>query len=216
MLNRDLVEGMKVDHSKPEARPGQIRKQDSQQASRDVPLRRQFAPRKQLPRVRERVNIYDAEPLNIFDENMTTAEDVPQLDIWNDLLRIELDKKINFAPNNPYEEMIKWTEDGKLWNFPIDNEQGTYSIINSQVVLSCVSLGLDEEAKVPFYKHVLLDQHLEGLPESGPVRQFMELVLIGLSQNPYLTIERKKASIEWYKNFFYEREEVLRTAEAWH
>ncbi len=44
--------------------------------------------------------------------------------------------------------------------------------------------GLEEEQNVPFYDHVLLDHLLEGFPDKGPVRQFMELVLIGLSNNP--------------------------------
>ncbi len=27
------------------------------------------------------------------------------------------------APRNALEEMILWTEQGKLWHFPVDNEQ---------------------------------------------------------------------------------------------
>ena len=27
-------------------------------------------------------------------------------------------------PSNAFEEQIRWTEEGKLWKFPIDNEQG--------------------------------------------------------------------------------------------
>lgn len=38
----------------------------------------------------------------------------------------------------------------------------------------------------------------------------MELVCTGLSKNPHLTVERKKAHIEWYKNYFAEKEELLK------
>lgn len=33
----------------------------------------------------------------------------------------------------------------------------------------------------------------------------MELVLLGLSQNPYITVQRKRETIEFYKNFFEEK-----------
>lgn len=31
----------------------------------------------------------------------------------------------NRIPYNGYEEMIKLTNEGKMWHYPIDNEQGT-------------------------------------------------------------------------------------------
>lgn len=31
-------------------------------------------------------------------------------------------------PRNGFEEMIQWTKEGIMWEFPIDNEAGTYSI----------------------------------------------------------------------------------------
>lgn len=64
---------------------------------------------------------------------------------------------------------------------------------------------MDHEESIPFYDHVLLDNLLNGFPQHGPVRQFMELVLLGLSQNPYITVQRKRETIEFYKNFFEEK-----------
>jgi len=75
-------------------------------------------------------------------------------------------------------------------------------------------LGLEEEEKVPFYEHVLLDHLLEGFPQKGPVRQFMELVLIGLSNNPYITVDRKHATVEYYREYFNEKEDILRASGA--
>ena len=31
---------------------------------------------------------------------------------------------MSLPPSNAFEEMIRWTEEGKLWTFPIDNELG--------------------------------------------------------------------------------------------
>ncbi len=74
-----------------------------------------------------------------------------------------------------------------------------------------------EEAGVGFEDHVLLDHLLTELPKkgggtierltlamysAGPVRHFMELVVTGLSKNPYYTAEEKKEVVAWYKNYF--------------
>lgn len=42
-----------------------------------------------------------------------------------DILEAEESKRLmSLPPNNAFDEMIRWTEEGKLWTFPIDNEQG--------------------------------------------------------------------------------------------
>lgn len=70
--------------------------------------------------------------------------------------------------------------------------------------------GLDEEARVPFTDHIFVEEHLEAwCPKAGPVRVFMELVCVGLSKNPWLTVEQKKEHIEWYRNYFDEKQDVL-------
>lgn len=63
---------------------------------------------------------------------------------------------------------------------------------------------------MPFYEHVFLEHWLKGFPGRGPVRQFMEIMLLGLSKNPYLTVERKKAYIDWFRTYFGEKEDILR------
>ena len=63
-----------------------------------------------------------------------------------------------------------------------------------------------DDDDTPFYEHVLLDNLLEGFPDKGPIRQFMELVIMGLSHNPYITVERKHETVEFYRNFFEEKD----------
>ena len=44
--------------------------------------------------------------------------------------------------------------------------------------------------------------YLYLLPRAGPVRHFMELVVTGLSKNPYYTAKEKQDCVEWYRNYF--------------
>jgi hypothetical protein len=65
------------------------------------------------------------------------------------------------------------------------------------------------EADVPFYEHVLLERHLHDFPNSPLIRQFMELVCVGLGRNPYWTVEQKVEHINWFRNFFNEKMNVF-------
>lgn len=77
-------------------------------------------------------------------------------------------------------------------------------------------IGLEEEASVSFHEHVFLERHLEeGFPRQGPVRHFMELVVVGLSRNPYLTVQQKMENISWFRDYFQQKEDVLKEAEAY-
>jgi small subunit ribosomal protein S31 len=91
------------------------------------------------------------------------------------------------------EKMILWTEEGKVWKFPIDNEQG-----------------MEVEKNTDFTEHVLLEMHLDGwCPTRGPIRHFMELVCVGLSKNCFLSAQEKRDHIMWYKEYFESKSEVL-------
>jgi hypothetical protein len=37
----------------------------------------------------------------------------------------------------------------------------------------------------------------------------MELVVLGLSQNPYMTVDYKKRTINWYKDYFESKKPLL-------
>ncbi|KFQ35650.1 hypothetical protein N332_10755, partial [Mesitornis unicolor] len=93
-------------------------------------------------------------------------------------------------PRNGFEEMIQWTKEGILWEFPIDNEAG-----------------MEDDAE--FHEHIFLEKHLEVFPKQGPIRHFMELVICGLSKNPYLSVKQKIEHIEWFHRYFEEKKELL-------
>ena len=84
------------------------------------------------------------------------------------------------------------------------------SNFNIFYIISYFILGLEEEAQIGFHEHVFLDRHLEPwCPKRGPVRHFMELVTVGLSKNPYLTVAKKKEHIFWFRDFFNAQRSVL-------
>ena len=93
--------------------------------------------------------------------------------------------------------MIKLTDEGKLWKFPIDNQQG---------------MDEHEDAQTPFYEHIFLDHHLERFPSIEPIQQFMTLAINGLSHNGFITLKEKLEIIDWYLNFFTEKLDLIKEA----
>lgn len=141
----------------------------------------------------KKIDLFGAEPLGIFqpDDCPKPVENVNR--IWQGLFERDLRLAVTHPPANYFQEMILWTEQGKLWKFPIDNEQD-----------------MKEEKEIYFAEHVFLDKHLEPwCPPKGPIRHFMELVCVGLSKNHYLTIKEKKEHIEWYRDYFNEKSKLL-------
>jgi len=149
---------------------------------------------KEKPHVRlQNINLWNAEPSHIFENMGATSPNIPELKIWVVLEQKELKALTTYPPANIFQELIFWTEQGKLWKFPVDNEQG-----------------MEEEQSVHFSEHVFLEHHLkEWCPKSGPIRHFMELVCIGLSKNPYLTVQEKIRHIMWYKEYFESKQDLL-------
>ncbi|XP_075976390.1 mitochondrial ribosomal protein S31 [Anticarsia gemmatalis] len=143
------------------------------------------------------VNIFSGEPLGIFksqEPNYGT-----KLDVWENLKQRELTLATSQPPANYFQKMILWTEQGKVWKFPIDNEQG-----------------LEAEKDVHFSEHIFLDAHLEGwCPKKGPIRHFMELVCVGLSKNAFYTVQEKRDHIMWYKEYFESKKDLLTEIGAW-
>ncbi|XP_018105694.1 28S ribosomal protein S31, mitochondrial isoform X2 [Xenopus laevis] len=154
----------------------------------------------ELAGVRRR-GLYSGRRLNIFPvfadpEQPTGTEQYPSL--WDVELANTIASTSEQPPKNGFEEMIQWTKQGKLWTFPIDNEAG-----------------LDEEQKVEFHEHIFLDKYLEDFPKQGPIRHFMELVVCGLSKNPYLSVKQKREHIEWYQDYFQQKEDILKECEVY-
>jgi small subunit ribosomal protein S31 len=164
----------------------------SQQFSKR-PKREPLTPAKRKERISDQVvsvNLFGSQPLNIFAK----ANDKPDIcATWANLQARELKLAITHPPRNYFEKMALWTEQGKVWKFPIDNEQGW-----------------EEEHQTDFTEHVMLEMHLEDwCPSKGPVRHFMELVCVGLSKNNFLSAREKYDHIMWYKGYFEEKRETL-------
>ncbi|CAO1434196.1 unnamed protein product, partial [Diamesa serratosioi] len=136
------------------------------------------------------VNLFASQPLSIFKVDQLIESNDP-LSTWSHLEKNELN--ISNPPSNYFEKMILWSEQNKVWKFPINNEQG-----------------LDTEAHVDFSEHIFLEEHLEGwCPTKGPIKHFMELVCVGLSKNPYISAKEKKDHIMWFRDYFEEKKDLL-------
>ncbi|XP_074838684.1 small ribosomal subunit protein mS31 isoform X2 [Carettochelys insculpta] len=148
-----------------------------------------------LARSQTRRGIHLKSRLNIFPDAPTATQRTPESESSPSLWDLELANEIaavnHKPPRNGFEEMIQWTKEGKLWEFPINNEAGI-------------------EDDVEFHEHIFLDKYLEDFPKQGHIRHFMELVTCGLSKNPYLSVKEKAEYIEWFRNYFQEKEELLR------
>ncbi|KAI1729496.1 mitochondrial 28S ribosomal protein s31 domain-containing protein [Ditylenchus destructor] len=111
------------------------------------------------------------------------------LPIWRELDgEVHEQAKLGLGPRNGFEEQIRWTKEGKTWQYPITNE----------------GVHMPSEERVGFVDHVLLDRYWaeHRVPKNTAVEQFMELVLVGLSKNPHMTIQKKQRHINWFANFF--------------
>ncbi len=77
-------------------------------------------------------------PLGIFSQD-TKAESGSSLKFWEKFRQAELRRSTRFEPLNWFDQCIVWTEEGKLWKFPIDNEQGKALKLFSALSLFCIS-----------------------------------------------------------------------------
>ncbi|CAG7816315.1 unnamed protein product, partial [Allacma fusca] len=188
-----LMEDKPIERSTEFREPGEGRR--SRQNTRG-----QFQGRSDQPEY-FKVDLFGARPLGIFERVHKPKQPVEQessLKTWDYLYQKQLKMLVTHPPANGFEEMILWTEQKKLWHFPIDNEQG-----------------LTEEAKYTFEDHVFLDNQIESwCPPKGPIRNFMELVCTGLAKNSYLTVPEKREYLTWYHEYFKSKSAVLKQTGA--
>jgi small subunit ribosomal protein S31 len=139
--------------------------------------------------------LFEGPALGIFSTKSDAKAD-GEVELWSLFDKLEHEESVklmSMPPNNAFEEMIRWTKEGKLWKFPIDNEQD-----------------LDEEVKVGFHEHVFVEQYIDDrFPARGPIRHFMELVAVGLSKNPYFTATEKREHISWYAEYFKDKYHLI-------
>jgi len=179
---RDAVHGSMVSPRFSDDREHKRDSSESRKPMRDTKRRQEFMRPHRL---------WSGESLGIF-----TTKDIDFSSkispIWEKSEQDELTRISSIPPRSAFEEMIQWTKDGILWKFPIDNEQD-----------------LGPKGDVPFYEHVLLERHLHDFPNSPLIRQFMELVCVGLGRNSYWTVEQKLEHINWFRNFFNEKMNIF-------
>jgi len=150
---------------------------------------------------RERLNIFDPSFMQKQSERdslelETSAQTSDNLQsAWNVLMHKDITTLFETPTRNGFEEMIKLTNQGKLWKFPIENEQG-----------------LAEEDNVPFHDHVFLEKFTKDFPKHPRIQTFMEVVCIGLSKNHKLTFTKKLAHLQMLKQYFEERFDLLKTS----
>ncbi|XP_032171051.1 28S ribosomal protein S31, mitochondrial-like isoform X7 [Mustela erminea] len=77
-----------------------------------------------------RKNMLKRKRLNIFDLKAVT-EEAPETETAPSPWDVEFAKQLAMVNEQPlqngFAEMIQWTKEGKLWEFPIDNEAGDSS-----------------------------------------------------------------------------------------
>ncbi|SPP76799.1 28S ribosomal protein S31, mitochondrial [Drosophila guanche] len=195
----ELIVGMKIDRRQ---QPQQVEQTRGEYVRRTMASRSKHSdryqqrPQRHTKREAESftgsVNLFGGEPLGIFKEPLPISGDI--LSTWSQLSERELSLHAAHPPANYFEQMVLWTEQGKVWRFPIDNEQDWV-----------------DEVNVDFSEHIFLDQHLEDwCPSRGPIRHFMELVCVGLSKNPYVTAQEKKDHIMWFRDYFETKKDILK------
>ncbi|KYM77264.1 Eukaryotic translation initiation factor 1A, X-chromosomal, partial [Atta colombica] len=70
------------------------------------------------------IDLWNGKPSEIFEHMNAASPNIPKLKTWATLEQRELKILTTYSPANIFQELILWTEQGKLWKFPIDNEQG--------------------------------------------------------------------------------------------
>ena len=74
---------------------------------------------------------------------------------------------------------------------------------------------MEEESKRGFHEHVFIEQLIDDrFPSRGPIRHFMDLVAVGLSNNPYFTVDEKRAHVDWYAEYFKDKYHLIPTADT--
>ncbi|XP_025096751.1 28S ribosomal protein S31, mitochondrial-like isoform X2 [Pomacea canaliculata] len=163
-------------------------------------ISQQRGPTRQISPEIEAMKLFHGPDLGIFTADVdqkamssaaAAAGEPSKPDLWSELYQAQLMRAKRQSPSNAFEEMIEWTDSGKLWTFPINNEQGM------------------DEVNVGFHQHVFLEDQITDFPRRGPIRHFMELVIIGLSKNPYLTVQQKHEHIDWFRQYFKENKSIL-------
>ena len=134
-----------------------------------------------VPRSMNRKTVTDdTTPSSLFVKSPEPSQQlVSKKSLYEEHYEFAVDFMNSLLRKNPFEEMKRDPYD---LSYPVDNQDGQVA-----------------EKGIGFAEHVLLDDLYKDFPKAGPIRNFIELVITGLSQNPYLTPEEKREHVAWFK-----------------
>lgn len=75
-----------------------------------------------------RRSLFSGKRLNIFTPSTEPEADtdIAAPTLWDMELANQVALSTNQMPRNGFEEMIQWTKEGRLWQYPINNEAGEF------------------------------------------------------------------------------------------
>ena len=134
-----------------------------------------------------------APPLGIFDPKIFQNLEEPKSTRRPPAAEVDRQKRIaalnRSQTENPWDKEMHDEEEGPTaWTYPVDSDRFHF-----------------DEKDVGFTEHVHLEYLLDDLPKVGPVRRFMELVVVGLQKNPYVPVAEKREHVEWLKKYLVEK-----------
>ncbi|KAI0988578.1 hypothetical protein GJ496_011414 [Pomphorhynchus laevis] len=137
------------------------------------------------------------QPLNIFNNDKSPGEKYEQLAFWKAFDEYKIDILNKTKPNNSWEELIELTNEGKIWHFPINNEQG-----------------VDNDKLDSFDEHLLFNeneliQNDPWISKNSVVKELLELLILGLSRNHYMTVSEKQNHFNWFIDYLKSKRETF-------
>lgn len=161
-----------------------MNKQISEQPEKLIEASRGSTLQDKRPTGKNKISLTTGPSTNLFKGMQVTSNPADYITLSEQKFTENLEHLLpQNVPQNSFEEIMLNID--KQWRFPVDNEQ---------------DMGVEDDTS--FEEHVFLDHYLDEFPEEGPIKHFMELVITGLQQNPYLTVAQKQERIFWFKEYF--------------
>ncbi|KAL7673568.1 hypothetical protein ACOME3_008422 [Neoechinorhynchus agilis] len=146
----------------------------------------------------------EAPPLGIFSSQVMAEISDTKLEhsspVWKAFYEMEMEQLMQKSqpPRSWFDHCARMTKQGRLWEFPINNEQ---------------DLDAEEEAesRVPFEEHSLIQPPEDNHPaiQNPIVQEFFELATVGLSKNHTLTAAEKQEHLRWFVKYFKDNQYLL-------
>jgi len=135
----------------------------------------------------------------------------PEPSIYDKIEQASYEKlqTMTYTQNRGYAREIQLEKQGRTFEFPIDSSK--YNWFDDKI--PAAEDGVDFSEHIDFVEKQLKQFRFQGKPgKSNPSNQlyfFLEAVGIGLSKNPYMTLEEKLDEVARYIQYFVFKKEVL-------